>query len=580
MSTTNSTRKISIRTRILVPVLILGILGLFTSAALITGIRKVNRSASTIADVYMAGTQELGEIQKEIQDLHTMGLSHIVATDFTTMIQIADLFKTQEVSVHDRIDAYEKYISESSKKDYDSLKQDYDGFTDTIRQLLAYSANTSTTEAYQLANNELAEFSTRIEEEISNINAANAKATQTEREDLAKLYTAFVLLSTVTIIVSIVAIILAIFIVMKQVVHPISKAEKELETIIRDIDNRQGDLTKRIPVYYQDEVGALCEGINAFMEKLQHIFKIISTNSEKMDVVVSDVLSSVRTSNDSASDLSALTEELLATMQEVANNASAINGNADAVRSDVNVIAERTAEITQYSKTMKNNADQMESDARNNVMTIGTKVNDILEVLGKAIQDSKSVEQVNSLTDEILNISSQTNLLALNASIEAARAGEAGKGFAVVADEIRNLADSSRDTANNIQEINSIVVSAVRNLSENSENLVHFMRDSILPEFENFVESGAQYKNDATYVEEVMNDFLGRTEELNNVVIETAESINTITAAIEEGVRGVNGAADSTQVLVTDMDDITRRMNENSEIAGDLKEETSVFARL
>ena len=213
-------------------------------------------------------------------------------------------------------------------------------------------------------------------------------------------------------------------------------------------------------------------------------------------------------------------------------------------------------------------------------MTIGTKVNDILEVLGKAIQDSKSVEQVNSLTDEILNISSQTNLLALNASIEAARAGEAGKGFAVVADEIRNLADSSRDTANNIQEINSIVVSAVRNLSENSENLVHFMRDSILPEFENFVKSGAQYKNDATYVEEVMNDFLGRTEELNNVVIEIAESINTITAAIEEGVRGVNGAADSTQVLVTDMDDITRRMNENSEIAGDLKEETSVFARL
>lgn len=574
-------KKASIRGRILTPVILLGILTLISSIASLVGVRKVNASATEIADVYMAGTQDLAKIQNDIQDLHKLGLSHIIATEFTTMTDLVQKITATEEDIQKEMDEYEKsFVTEDTKKQMESLKSEYNSMVLSIRQLLAYSANSKTQQAYALANNELAQCSLNIENNIAQINTANTEDTDRERNSLTQMYTMFLLIAVVTIIVSIVSVLVAVFIVTRQVINPIATAEKSLRKIMKDIDNRQGDLTKRLPVKYNDEVGALCHGINLFMEKLQSIFRILSSNSEKMDVVVSDVLRSVKTSNDSASDLSALTEELLATMQEVSNNTSAINDNAESVKVNVNDIAERTAEINQYSKSMKDNADQMESDARNNVNTISEKVNTILNVLEQAILDSKSVEQVNSLTDEILNISSQTNLLALNASIEAARAGEAGKGFAVVADEIRNLADSSRDTANNIQQINSIVVAAVRNLSENSENLLKYMKDSILPEFENFVRSGAQYKEDATYIEGVMREFQGKTDNLNGVVTEIAESINIITSAIEEGVKGVNGAADSTQVLVTDMDDITRRMNENSEIAGGLKEETSIFTVL
>lgn len=574
-------KKTSIRGRILTPVILLGILTLISSIASLVGVRRVNASATEIADVYMAGTQNLAEIQNDIQNLHKLGLSHIIATEFTAMTDLVQKITVAEEDLQKEIDKYEKqFMTEDTKKQMESLKSEYNSMVLSIRQLLAYSANSKTQQAYALANNELAQCSSNIENAIAQINTSNTEDTDNERASLTQMYTMFLLIAVVTIAVSIVSVLVAVFIVTKQVINPIATAEKSLRKIMKDIDNRQGDLTKRLPIKYNDEVGALCHGINLFMEKLQSIFRILSSNSEKMDVVVSDVLRSVKTSNDSASDLSALTEELLATMQEVSNNTSAINDNAESVKENVNDIAERTAEINQYSKSMKDNADQMESDARNNVNTISEKVNTILNVLEQAILDSKSVEQVNSLTDEILNISSQTNLLALNASIEAARAGEAGKGFAVVADEIRNLADSSRDTANNIQQINSIVVAAVRNLSENSENLLKYMKDSILPEFENFVQSGAQYKEDATYIEGVMREFQGKTDNLNRVVTEIAESINIITAAIEEGVKGVNGAADSTQVLVTDMDDITRRMNENSEIAGGLKEETSIFTVL
>ena len=229
---------------------------------------------------------------------------------------------------------------------------------------------------------------------------------------------------------------------------------------------------------------------------------------------------------------------------------------------------------------MKGHADSMESAARSNMESTGTKVNEILEVLNRAIEDSNSVNQVNSLTDDILNIASQTNLLALNASIEAARAGDAGRGFAVVATEISQLAAASQEAANRIQQINSVVTQAVHNLADNANGLVQYMNESILPEFEEFVTAGSEYKNKATYIENVMNEFESKTDSLKNTMVEIQKSINTIAHAIEEGAKGVSNAADSTQVLVTDMENISNRMDENFEIATDLKKETAIFTKI
>ena len=243
-------------------------------------------------------------------------------------------------------------------------------------------------------------------------------------------------------------------------------------------------------------------------------------------------------------------------------------------------MADRTNEINSYTKEMKEHADGMENAARSNMETTSTKVSEMLTVLNKAIKDSESVNQVNSLTDDILNIASQTNLLALNASIEAARAGEAGKGFAVVATEISQLASASQQAANRIQQINGVVTAAVHNLAENANDLVNYMNDSILPEFESFVESGSEYKKNATYIESVMDEFKTKTDSLQKAMHEIAGSINTIANAIEEGVNGVSSAADSTQVLVGDMENITQNMDNNQEIAAALKRETEVFKKL
>ena len=224
-------------------------------------------------------------------------------------------------------------------------------------------------------------------------------------------------MSVVTILISIVALIIATLSVLKLVINPLSKTQKEISEIITDIDNHEGDLTRRVSIMSNQEVAAVGSGINVFMEKLQGIFKIIIDNSYKMEQVVNEVRDSVQTSNGSVSDLSALTEELSATMQDMSENASLINTNTEAVANEVNEIAEKTTEINQYTREMKEHAESMESKARKNMETTGLKVNEILTVLGQAIEDSNSVNQVNNLTDDILNIASQTNLLALNVSL-------------------------------------------------------------------------------------------------------------------------------------------------------------------
>lgn len=572
--------RVSTKMIILIPVFILGIVSIISSFLAVNNIRSVNANATQIANRYMTCISDLGDIEKETQLIHRLGLSHIVATDLDTLISLVDTIRAEETVLEGYLEDFQKYVGENEQANYEAILTNFEGLKYEIANLMAYSANSKKDAAYALANGAIAEYAGAMEENIAAITEVVNADSEDAKAQLAAVYQTSLIVSVVTIIISVVSLLVAAYSVLKLVIVPLSKTKKEITEIIDDIDKREGDLTRRVTILSNQEVAAVGNGINVFMGKLQDIFKIIINNSKRMETVVNEVRDSVMTSNNSVSDVSALTEELSATMQEMSDNAASINSNTESVAGEVNKIAERTTEITNYTKEMKEHADAMEEAARSNMETTSVKVNEILTVLNKAIEDSNSVNQVNSLTDDILNIASQTNLLALNASIEAARAGEAGKGFAVVATEISQLAAASQEAANHIQQINSVVTQAVHNLADNANGLVKYMNDSILPEFESFVDAGSEYKNKATYIENVMNEFEEKTESLKHTMVEIQGSINTIAHAIEEGANGVSNAADSIQVLVGDIDNISTRMDENFEIATDLKKETAIFTKL
>jgi methyl-accepting chemotaxis protein len=565
---------------ILIPVFIVGFVSVISSGLSLKNLSKVNDAASQIVDTSMVGTEMLNDIEMETVNIHTLALSHIISTDLSSMIDIVSEVRNHEEKLKQLLDDYNPYVTLETKRNYRIICENYTSLVKECGNVMAYSAAGKNEEAYKTANGSIAKYTKNIEKAISSMREHVNSVTQGERKSLESTYRASVVTCTFTIAVSIIALLFVVFAVVTMVIKPLLRTQKEINGIIVNIDNKKGDLTQRVTPINNAEVDAVGKGINVFMTKLQTIFKAVVTNSARMERVVDDVRQSVQTSNSSVSDLSALTEELSATMQDISENASVINTNTDNVAKEVELIAEKTDELTGYTKDMKAHAQSMESVARTNMESTDRKVSEILEVLQKAIEDSNSVKQVNSLTNDILNIASQTNLLALNASIEAARAGEAGRGFAVVASEISQLAAASQEAANNIQRINAVVTNSVNNLSDNANGLVNYINDSILPEFERFVESGVEYNDKASFIEGTMTDFKEKTDSLKQSMLEISSSINTISHAINEGVNGVVSAADSTQLIVEDMDNISHKMDENYEIADSLKKETSIFIKL
>lgn len=575
-----SKRKSSIKTWLFTPLLILAVLAIFTNTISIVNLKNVNSKATTISDKYLTGITVLADLQGQAKNIHNMALSHIVATDSTTMIELVSLINADEKKLDETFESYRKYLGNSDKQEFTVLLGNYEGFKKNIANMMALSADNKKEKAFNVANVDLKNYSDNLYAKIEKMVNDSRAASNEAKTELQRVYKVSSVINIVTISICVLSIIIAVLVVLRKIITPITNGERELTAIIKDIDERHGDLTKRITIYSNDEIAALGNGINSFIEKLQSIFGMVSESSVKMNNITGEISERIITANGSVTDLSAFTEELSATMSEVGNNSNTINNNVASVNKEVNTIAEKTVEINSYSKQMKAHAEKIENTARTNMEITKEKVSQILSVLNKAIEDSNSIDQINNLTSNILNISEQTTLLALNASIEAARAGSAGKGFAVVASEIGHLADESSETASHIQTINSVIVEAVHNLASHANDLIEYLNSSILYDFEDFVTAGGEYKQNATYIEQVMEQFTLRTDALKNSVSEIANSIDSISTAIDEGTNGVASTADSVQELAADIENISREIEDNREIASTLKKETEVFVNL
>lgn len=384
----------------------------------------------------------------------------------------------------------------------------------------------------------------------------------------------------IKIVIAILITILFVLISLIGVINPLLVMKTKLQECIDGIQNGKGDLTERVSITGKDEIGQLGQGINMFIEGLQGIMLQIVDSSNKLDTIVENVSSNVLTVNHNSTDVSEAMTELSASLQEIAAAVSNIRENAN--KADVNAVelAEASQEMVTYADEMNQRASKLENTAIDNKKSMSHIIGESIAKLEKAMEDSKKVERVNDLTNEILSISSQTNLLALNASIEAARAGEAGKGFAVVADEIRQLADSSRETADNIQEINRMVVVAVKELIDSSDDIVKYITETIMQDYDGFVDSGKQYYEDAAYVNGVVSHFYEMSDQIKVVVENIAKTVDSIAAAMEGNAGRIAEAAQEINDLSKDIDSIAIEMDDNRTVAAVLQGETERFVKL
>lgn len=376
------------------------------------------------------------------------------------------------------------------------------------------------------------------------------------------------------------AVILMIISVNKSISKPAKVASTKLDEIITNIQNGEGDLTERINVKSKDEIGQLVGGVNSFVEQLQGIMLKIREESNNLTELANSITNEIADSNDNASSISATMEELSASMEEVAATLDEITTGAQEILSASKEMSEEAETGKEFVTGVKGTAVSMRSDAQTSKENTTAMIQEIRAMLEVAIANSRSVEKINELTDEILSISSQTNLLALNASIEAARAGEAGKGFAVVADEIRVLAENSKNTANNIQGISSLVTSAVEELSADANKMIAFIDSTVLADYDKFVDMANSYHNDADHMDEILQGFYGNARKLAETMAQMTEGIDGINIAVDESAQGVTMAAQSTAQLVDALVNIKSEADSNREISEDLQGEVKRFKNI
>ena len=368
-----------------------------------------------------------------------------------------------------------------------------------------------------------------------------------------------------------------ILVILIGVVKPMRAATRDLMKMITEIDGGSGNLTAHLKVRGNDEIGQMVRGFNQFIDVLRNLIEKIKKGSGELEHTAASVDNGVRAAGDKITGTSATMEQLAASMEEVSATVINITENIESIRKDITVMADKTGEGLERVDSIRQKAEGMKADATASQVSASDMVARISGELSTAIEQSKQVEEINKLTDEILSISSQTNLLALNASIEAARAGEAGKGFAVVADEIRKLADESRNTANGIQNISKMVTESVENLAGNAGKMLDFVNQDVLNDYKGMVESGETYNEDAVQMNEMMQDLQNVAENLRRAANEISEAADGVSNAVNQSAAGVSNAAEYTSELAGHMTEINESVEKNVNIAESLKNEVAGF---
>lgn len=579
----NNKRKSTVLIKLLGPVIALGLLTMITAVVGLQSMIAVQKASKTVSGNGFRALICFDEINKDFIQTQKYCLAVCGEPDNTDLYEyVAEQlkgFQSEVASYEEELLAMDDYFSDSDITTMNAVFSAMENAQQETVELMT-KAMSGDKDIISEANQVMQEWSTNIGDNLDTLITSNDEVIKANVEKQEKIYNANRVTAFVLMGISVVLFIITVVVAVETIVKPLRRQNKQLSDIIDNINSGKGDLTMRVDVKSHDEIGQSAIGINHFIETLQNIMSKIINNSNVLDGVVGKVAESVNSSSDSANDISAIMEELSATMEEVSATTGGVSSNTASAEEKVKGMAEQTKIISQYAQEMKGRAVTLEQTANDNKNSTSQVINDITGELNTALENSRSVEKVAQLTEDILSISSQTNLLALNASIEAARAGEAGKGFAVVADEIRQLADSSRETANNIQTINEQVIEAVNGLVKASERIISYINENILPDYEAFVQGGRQYSEDAVHIDDSMAEYEKSAEEILSTMIEITDAIEGINKAVEESANGVTDAAVNVDSLVQSMSQVHGKMEENSSVAKNLKDESANFVNV
>ncbi len=356
--------------------------------------------------------------------------------------------------------------------------------------------------------------------------------------------------------------VLLVYFATRSVIKPLEISQKYLERMAT------GDLSADLPesvLKSQDEVGSMARAMNVMQRSIREMVKGVVAEFENIRNSVQIVTDEMRDLINQTDETSATVQQLTAGMEEAAASAEEMSASSNEIELAVSSMSQKAYESTNTIGAINNKAIELKNNAISSEQTAYQIYAEAKKNLENVVTQSKAVEEINVLSDAIMQIVSQTNLLALNAAIEAARAGKAGKGFAVVAEEVRSLADTSKKTVAEIQKVTKTVISSVENLSDSVTNVMQFIENNVIKNYQELVRTGELYSNDASVINNMITDLSATTEELTAGMENIITAINEVALTVNEGAAGSQNIAEKTSVIVEKVAEVQRQMQHMEE---------------
>lgn len=542
-------------------------------------INSMGNITNEISQKYIESVKEVDTISEYIVNLKSQMLEYLLAPEDKKSSKLGEITKTQGAIVTSFQKLKESAATDRAKDAVTKLEQSYGTYKDKYNSIIKQIDSKTITDAASI-DNQLSKLYSALEISVQSVEVQNTVNTVRAQKSLESSTTTSHMVFVAVGVLFVVVFIISVIFVKFCITRPAKIATKELQNIIHDIEDNNGNLTVRVTQKSKDEIGQLVAGINKFIEVLDGIISEIQNDTADVKKSVNVVYGQIGTADSNIMDVSATMQQLAAGMTEMSTTAEHISGQTDSISQSMEDIAKEADNGSAMAKDIKVKAVKLKEEGIESKENTSKMADEIREAVKASLEKSKDVEKINELTDNILSISSQTNLLALNASIEAARAGEAGKGFAVVADEIRTLADSSRNTANDIQAISRDVTNSVGELADNANKMIDFIIKVVMPDYDKLVNIGEQYNEDAEDFDNILQHFTDNATQLKQTMVDVATLIKGMSVTISENSDGVTMVSNNASGLTEGMSQIKEEMLHTESATDRLDETVGRFTRI